>query len=74
MQSWRKSPGGMRPLSLYRGERESPAPEHSPLTQKESSRAHTPGSPARGAPRVREPCHGMAPAQHTAVDNFPLAD
>lgn len=45
MQSWRKSPGGMRPLSLYRGERESPAPEHSPLTQKEGYRAHTPASP-----------------------------
>ena len=46
MQSWRKSPGVMRPSSLYRGELESPAPEHSPLTRYESSCAHTPASSA----------------------------
>lgn len=73
MQSLRKSPGVMRSSSLYRGERESPAPERSPLTRHESSRAHTPCSPARAAP-LREPCHGMAPAQRRAVDNFTLAD
>ena len=47
LQSWRKSPRVIRPSSrILRRELESPAPEHSPPTQKEGSRAHTPGSPA----------------------------
>ena len=74
MQSWRKSPGAMRPSFLYRGERNprlrSTARQLRKRVPALTLRAH----PRHCAARVREHCHGMAPAPRPAVDNFPLRD
>ena len=74
MQSWRKSPGAMRPSFLYRGERNprlrSTARQLRKRVPALTLRAHQ----RHCAAPLREHCHGMAPAQRRAVDNFPLRD